>query len=109
MLFERGANVLRCPLCCQLQLVLTVQELKTKSALQLADQYRMARIAVPAISMGVYAYPPDEAVPIPVKTTIDVLRDTKSVQEVRFVVLRHEQANLFSKILHELVNCSSRD
>lgn len=78
-----------------------------ESVLQLADQKGMVRIAVPAISMGVYGYPPDEAVPILVKTTIDALRETKSLQEVRFVVLQHELARLFLQTLRVLSTMSS--
>lgn len=70
-----------------------------ESVLQLADQYGMEKIAVPAISMGVYAYPPDEAVPILVKTTIEALRETKSVLEVRFVVLQPKLVDLFRQNL----------
>ena len=66
-----------------------------ESVLQLADQHGIARIAVPAISMGVYGYPAEEAVPILVKTTIDALRDTKSLQEVRFVVMQPELGTVF--------------
>mgnify|MGYP000116327304 CR=1 FL=1 len=65
------------------------------SLLQLADQHGMEKIAVPAISMGVYAYPEEEAVPILVKTTIDALRNTKSLQEVRFVVRDQQLEKLF--------------
>ena len=65
-----------------------------ESVLQLADQLGMVRIAVPAISMGAYGYPPDEAAPILVKTTIDALRETKSLQEVRFVVRQPELQTL---------------
>ena len=42
------------------------------SALRLADANHAARVAVPAISMGVYAYPADEAVQILVQHGIDL-------------------------------------
>lgn len=71
-----------------------------ESVLQLADQKGLVRVAVPAISMGVYGYPPDEAVPILVKTTIDALRETKSVEEVRFVVFQSALVSLFWQNLH---------
>lgn len=74
-----------------------------ESVLQLADQLGMVRIAVPAISMGAYGYPPDEAVPILVKTTIDALRETESLQEVRFVVLQPELEGVFRKNLFDLL------
>ena len=89
------------------QNLLPILKRAMESLLQLADQHRMARIAVPAISMGVFDYPPEEAVPILVKTTIDALRETKSLQEVRFVVLQEELANLFLQTLRVLTFMSS--
>jgi O-acetyl-ADP-ribose deacetylase (regulator of RNase III) len=37
--------------------------------------------------MGVYAYPPEEAIPILVQTAREVAAELKHVQEIRFVVM----------------------
>ena len=70
--------------------------LAMRSVLQTAEQHGMKRIAVPAISMGVYAYPPEDAVPILVNTVTEALPTLKSLEEIRFVVLNPELAALFT-------------
>jgi O-acetyl-ADP-ribose deacetylase (regulator of RNase III) len=57
-----------------------------QSALILADQNGIKKLAVPAISMGVYGYPADEAIPILVKTVIETFASLKTLQEIRFTV-----------------------
>lgn len=66
-----------------------------RSALLLADDNGLTRLAVPAISMGVYGYPAEEAVPIVVGSVFDALSQLKSLQEIRFVVATEELRHLF--------------
>lgn len=66
------------------------------SVLKVADAKGYWKIAVPAISMGVYAYPSEEAVPILVNTCISLLDTLRTVREIRFVVRTDELASLFS-------------
>lgn len=63
--------------------------------LRVADQEKLARIAVPAISMGVYAYPPHEAVPILVGAVRRMFPRLHYVQEIRFVVMQSELHDIF--------------
>lgn len=67
-----------------------------RNTLLVAEENKLARIAVPAISMGIFAYPPDEAVPILVKTAREAGRALQHVQETRFVVLDEDIFKLFS-------------
>ena len=55
------------------------------------------RLAIPAISTGVYGYPPEEAVPIIVKSTNDLLDRLASMEEIRFVVSTNMMLELFKK------------
>ena len=57
-----------------------------RNALLVADQQKVSRLAVPAISMGIYAYPPEEAVPIVVRTALETGKELQHVEEIRFVV-----------------------
>lgn len=57
-----------------------------RSSLQLADENGLIRIAVPAISTGVYSYPPEEAVPIMVSEAASIAPTLLSLTEIRFVV-----------------------
>ena len=67
-----------------------------RSAILLADENGVKRLAMPAISTGVYAYPAEEAVPIIVQAAKELAGRLTSLEEIRFVV----SSNLM---------CSSRD
>ena len=64
------------------------------NALLAADRERLARVAVPAISTGVYAYPVDEAIPILVSSALAVRPRLHHVREIRFVVLDQTMVGL---------------
>jgi uncharacterized protein len=68
-----------------------------KNVLLLADQNKVVRVAVPGISMGVYAYPPAEAVPILVRTAYEMGDDLHHLQEIRFVVVDKAIKTLFEE------------
>ena len=57
-----------------------------KNAILLADENGVKRLAMPAISTGVYAYPPEEAVSVIVKAASELVDLVVSLEEVRFVV-----------------------
>ena len=67
-----------------------------RNTLLVAEDNKLARIAVPGISMGIFSYPPDEAIPILVRSAKETGRKLQYVQEVRFVVLDDELFRLFS-------------
>lgn len=66
-----------------------------ENTLHLADRERVTRIAVPAISMGVYAYPQEEAVPVLVNTALRLAPNFQHLGEVRFVVVSEALLALF--------------
>lgn len=68
-----------------------------ETALLAADAEQVSRLAIPAISMGVYAYPPEEAVPLLVRTCRYVAPRLNHVQEVRFVVTNDQLLHLFQE------------
>ncbi|MGB4228746.1 MAG: macro domain-containing protein [Candidatus Dechloromonas phosphoritropha] len=72
-----------------------------RNTLLVADENRVQRIAVPAISMGIFSYPPEEAVPILVQTARQVGKLLNWVQEVRFVVLEDSLFQRFSNEIRE--------
>ncbi len=55
-----------------------------RNAIELAATHGLARIAFPAISTGIYSFPPDRAAPIAVRASVAVLRAHPSVAEVIF-------------------------
>lgn len=72
-----------------------------ETALLVADSVKIVRLAIPAISMGVYAYPPEEAVPILVKSAGFISSRLKHVREIRFVVIGEKLFQLFDKAISE--------
>lgn len=66
-----------------------------KSAILLADTKGVIRLAMPAISTGVYGYPAEEAVPIIVQTATNLKDIVSSLQEVRFVVTSTPMLEMF--------------
>lgn len=57
-----------------------------REALRLADEHRLASVAFPAISTGVFGYPMDEAASVALGTVLDALARLENVERVRFVL-----------------------
>jgi O-acetyl-ADP-ribose deacetylase (regulator of RNase III) len=55
-----------------------------RRAIELADEHGDARVAFPAISTGVYAYPLDEAAGVAIRATQQALAQHPPVEEARF-------------------------
>ena len=55
-----------------------------RSALELANQHQLRRIAFPAISTGIFGYPLARATPVAVRTIRETLSEGSTVQEVIF-------------------------
>lgn len=66
------------------------------NALKLADEHGLSSIAFPAISTGIYGFPPDRAALIAVRTVRETLPDTPRIARVVFCCFGDE-----SRTLHE--------
>lgn len=66
-----------------------------RSAILLADKNGVKRLAMPAISTGVYAFPAEEAVPIIVQAAKELAGRLTSLEEIRFVVSSNLMVALF--------------
>jgi O-acetyl-ADP-ribose deacetylase (regulator of RNase III) len=55
-----------------------------RRSLQLAAEHRLASIAFPAISTGVYGYPFEDATEIAIRTTREFIRSPGSLREIVF-------------------------
>ena len=73
-----------------------------RSCLQLCDQLGAQSAAFPAISMGIYGYPPDEAARVALSTVADHLRGDTSLDLVRFVLFSDSSRAVFDRALSEL-------
>lgn len=70
-----------------------------ENTLLLAEQEKIRRLALPAISMGVYAYPAEEAVPILVETARRLATSLEQIEEIRFVVTNDALLSLFQSAI----------
>jgi O-acetyl-ADP-ribose deacetylase (regulator of RNase III) len=57
------------------------------NVLRLADEHGVLRVALPAISTGIYGYPIEEAGPILAGTARELAPGLRHVEEIRFVIV----------------------
>ena len=75
-----------------------------RKCLELAGEHGAKSISFPAISMGVYGYPPDEAAEIAIRTVRAYLEHNEtSLQEVIFVLFGKKAYDVFAKALDKQV------
>jgi O-acetyl-ADP-ribose deacetylase (regulator of RNase III) len=67
-----------------------------RSCLAEADRIGARSVAFPAISCGIYGYPPDEAAPVAIRAVLEADTD---VEEVRFVLFDRPLFDTFSAAL----------
>jgi O-acetyl-ADP-ribose deacetylase (regulator of RNase III) len=70
-----------------------------REAIGLAAKHGCRRVAIPAISTGVYGYPIDQAARIAIKTTTEALEAQPTVIEARFWLFDRSTYDLFDSIL----------
>ena len=70
-----------------------------RNAIELAARLGLKRIAFPAISTGVYGYPPELAAIVVSRTLIEALADNPAVGEVRLIFF--DTAQLESFVAHQ--------
>ncbi|KXU92274.1 RNase III inhibitor [Caballeronia megalochromosomata] len=61
-----------------------------RRSLELAQAAGCASVAFPAISCGIYHFPPEQAVPIAVRTVIETLHSTPAVRHVIFACFQDD-------------------
>lgn len=70
-----------------------------RSSLAQADELRARSVAFPAISMGIYGYPPDEGARVAVNAVRTYLAGTTDLEVVRFVLFSHDTLAVFEDAL----------
>ena len=68
-----------------------------RRAIELAAEHRCARVALPAISAGIYGYPLQQAAAVAVAATRAALSEHPEVQEARFWLFGDEAYDAFRK------------
>ena len=73
-----------------------------RRSIEIAGQHRLTSIAFPAISTGVYRFPPDRAAKIAVGTVKDVLARVESIERVIFCCFSADSAKQHEAALRDL-------
>jgi O-acetyl-ADP-ribose deacetylase len=73
-----------------------------RRAIEIAAAIRLASIAFPAISTGIYRFPADRAAGIAVSATVQSLKSTASVDRVIFCCFAAESAELHRQALEAI-------
>jgi len=73
-----------------------------RSALLLADGLGARTVAFPAISMGIYGYPPHAGARVAINTVAEHLRGSTGVEVARFVLFSEDTYERFAGALAEL-------
>ncbi len=74
-----------------------------RKSLELCAQHKIASIAFPSISTGIYGYPVEEASRVALKTIIDYLKDHPEIKLVRFVLFDSTTYRTYEEALKEFV------
>ena len=72
-------------------------------SLKKVTQKGLRSVSFPAISAGIYGYPPGEAASIALKTVIDYVRGHKDINLVRFVLFSQDVYDVFSYELKKII------
>jgi O-acetyl-ADP-ribose deacetylase (regulator of RNase III) len=73
-----------------------------RESIRLADEHALTSVAFPAISTGAYGYPPQEAAPIAITSTVEALRMAKNMVTCRFVLFDISTVRAFESAAEKL-------
>ncbi len=73
-----------------------------RKSLELCTQNKIASIAFPSISTGIYGYPVEEASRIALKTVMDYLKNHPEIKLVRFVLFDTNTYSVYEETLKEM-------
>ena len=71
----------------------------TLNSLKLMDEYKLKRIAFPAISTGIFGYPIKRCANIMISTTKDYLQGNTQIEEVMFCLFTNSDLEVFEREL----------
>jgi O-acetyl-ADP-ribose deacetylase (regulator of RNase III) len=72
-----------------------------RRAIELCEANNLVSVAFPAISTGVYRFPPDRAAPIAVAAVVDALATAPSLTRIIFCCFSDESARLHAQAIAE--------
>lgn len=75
----------------------------TRNSLKVADENKLACIAFPAISTGIFGFPMDKCAEIMLSETVDYLRGETTLDKVMFCLYDEEALTIFVQAFRELL------
>jgi O-acetyl-ADP-ribose deacetylase (regulator of RNase III) len=73
-----------------------------RESIRLADEHNLQSVTFPAISTGAFGYPPHEAAPIALSSTIGALRVARNLRLCRFVLFNKAMCDKFERAAEKL-------
>ncbi len=74
-----------------------------RNALKLAEEYELDSIAFPAISTGIFGYPPEEAAEVVLKAVLETIPQLHQVKKIRFVLYSDKDLEIYERTLSHLI------
>jgi len=73
------------------------------NALNIAEKNKIASIAFPSISTGIFGYPIEEAANVVLKTVLELIDRLKYIKKIRFVLFSKEDFEVYKAVLENVV------
>ncbi len=73
-----------------------------RQALALAEENKITSIGFPAISTGIFGYPPKKAIDVVFNTVLSELHKLKHLKKIKFVLFGEEDLHLYENKLKEI-------
>lgn len=73
-----------------------------RNSLKLADKHKLSSIGFPAISTGIFGYPPDLAVEVVFNTVLAELPKLEHLKKIKFVLYSNEDLQLYQDKLNKI-------
>jgi len=72
------------------------------NALNIAEKNKIASIAFPSISTGIFGYPIEEAANVVLKTVLELIDRLKYIKKIRFVLFSKEDFEVYKAVLENV-------
>ncbi len=70
-----------------------------KESLKLCEEYGLSSIGFPAISTGIFGYPPEKAVKVVLKSVKETLAEKEKIKKIKFVLFSDKDLRLYEEAL----------
>lgn len=80
-----------------------------QTSIAIAQAHGLASVAFPAISTGIFGYPPDAAAAVAVRAVLDALRAAPGIREVTFACFGADSVRVLTQALERAVPSAEGD